>query len=86
MMRVEMDDGLLDVQIYDGMGDAALVKHFMAASSGAPNDLKTYRVRRVRITTEEKVLTSSGVSVPVESAPSAPPSGRHRLTIMLDAF
>ena len=96
----KMDDGLLDVQIYDGMGDAALVKHFMAASSGEPNDLKTYRVRRVRIITEEKVLTNSdmniapeasvvemevipnallvivgngiGVSVPVESAPSAP--------------
>lgn len=96
----KMDDGLLDVQVYDGMGDAALVKHFMAASSGTPNDLKTYRVRRVRITTGEKVLTNSdmniapeasviemevipnallvivgngiGVSVPVESAPSAP--------------
>lgn len=96
----KMDDGLLDVQIYDGMGDAALVKHFKAAASGSPNALKTYRVRRVRITTEEPVLTNSdmniapeqhviemevipkavlvivgngiGLSVPVESAPSAP--------------
>jgi len=96
----KMDDGLLDVQIYDGMSDAALVKHFMAASSGSPDDLKTYRVRRVRITAEEPVLTNSdmnitperheieievvpkalsvivgngiGLSVPVESAPSAP--------------
>jgi diacylglycerol kinase (ATP) len=96
----KMDDGLLDVQIYDGMGHAALVKHFMAASSGSPNALKTYQVRRVRITAEEPVLTNSdmniareqhviemevvpkalsvivgngiGLSVPVESAPSAP--------------
>jgi diacylglycerol kinase family enzyme len=96
----KMDDGLLDVQIYDGMGDAALVKHFMAASSGSPDSLKTYRVRHVRITAEEPVLTNSdmnvtrekhviemevvpgalsvivgngiGLSVPVESAPSAP--------------
>jgi diacylglycerol kinase (ATP) len=96
----KMDDGLLDVQIYDGMGDAALVKHFKAAASGSPNALKSYRVRRVRITSEEPVLTNSdmnitpeqhviemevvpkalsvivgngiGLSVPVESAPSAP--------------
>jgi diacylglycerol kinase (ATP) len=96
----KMDDGLLDVQIDDGMGDAALVKYFMAASSGSPDALKTYRVRRVRITAEEPVLTNSdmnitreqhvvemevvpkallvivgngiGLSVPVESAPSAP--------------
>jgi diacylglycerol kinase (ATP) len=96
----KMDDGLLDVQVYDGMGDAALVKYFMAASSGTPDALKTYRVRRVRITSEEPVLTHSdmniapeecviemevvpkailvivgngiGLSVPVESAPSAP--------------
>jgi diacylglycerol kinase (ATP) len=96
----KMDDGLLDVQIYDGMGDAALMKHFMAASSGSPDALKTYRVRHVRITAEDPVLTNSdmniiperhviemevvpkalsvivgngiGLSVPVESAPSAP--------------
>ena len=96
----KMDDGLLDVHLYDGMGDAALVKHFMAASAASPDTLKTYRARRVRITAEEPVLTNSdmsitpqrhvieievvpgalsmivgngiGLSVPVESAPSAP--------------
>ncbi len=80
-----------------GVNAIALV---MAASSGSPNDLKTYRVRRVRITAEKPVLTNSdmnitpeqhvvemevvpkalsvivgngiGLSVPVESAPSAP--------------
>jgi diacylglycerol kinase (ATP) len=96
----KMDDGLLDVQIYNGMDDAALVKHFMAASSRAPDTLQTYRVRRVRIIADEPVLSNSdmkmtreqrviemevvpkalsvivgngiGLSVPVESAPSAP--------------
>ncbi len=96
----KMDDGLLDVQIYDGMGDAALVKHFKAASSGSPKTLRTYRVRHVRITADEPALINSdmnitherhviemevvpkavsvivgngiGLSVRVESAPSAP--------------
>ena len=97
----KMDDGLLDVQVYDGMGDAALVKHFKAASSGSPLKIKTYQVRHVRITSQEPVLVNSdmnvtpeqhviemevvpaalsvivgngiGLSVPVESAPDAPP-------------
>ena len=96
----KMDDGLLDVQIYDGMGDIALARHFMAAASASPDALKTYRVRRVRITAAEPMLTNSdmqitprqhvveieivpkalkvivgngiGLTVPVESAPSAP--------------
>ena len=59
----KMDDGLLDVQIYDGMGDAALVRHFMAASSGSPDDLKTYRARRVRITADEPVLTNADMNI-----------------------
>jgi diacylglycerol kinase family enzyme len=59
----KMDDGLLDVQIYDGMGDAALVRHFMAASSGSPDALKTYRVRRVRLTADEPVLTNSDMNI-----------------------
>jgi hypothetical protein len=59
----KMDDGLLDVQIYEGMGNAALVKHFMAASSGSPDSLKTYRVRKVRITADEKVLTNSDMNI-----------------------
>jgi len=83
------------------MGDAALVKHFKAASSGSPRELKTYQVRHVRITSDQPVLTNSdmnitpeqhviemevvpgavevivgngiALSVPVESAPDAPP-------------
>ena len=59
----KMDDGLLDVQIYDGMNEASLVKHFIAASSGSPDDLKTYRVRRVRITADEPLLTNSDMRI-----------------------
>ena len=59
----KMDDGLLDVQIYDGMNDAALTKHFMAASSGSPDALKTYRVRHVRITADEPVMTNSDMKI-----------------------
>ena len=61
--EAKMDDGLLDVQIYDGMGDAALVEHFMSASSGSPGPVKTYRVRHVRITAEEPVLTNSDMNI-----------------------
>jgi diacylglycerol kinase (ATP) len=97
----KMDDGLLDVQLYDGMDLAALIKHFKAASSGASDGLKTYRVSKVRITSEEpmpvnadvntvperkviemevipkalSMIVGNGiaVTVPVESAPDAPP-------------
>lgn len=56
----KMDDGYLDVSVYDGMGDAELVGHFHAASAHTPNELKSYRAKRVRITTEDSVLASSG--------------------------
>jgi diacylglycerol kinase (ATP) len=62
----KMDDGLLDVQIYDGMGDAELVKHFKAAASGSPNEIKTYQVRHVRITSDEPVLTNSDMNIAKE--------------------
>ena len=59
----KMDDGLLDVQVYDGMGDTALVGHFMAASSGSPDALKTYRARRIRITADEPVLANADMNI-----------------------
>jgi len=55
----KMDDGWLDVSVYDGMGDADLIRHFMAAGSGRPDDLKIYRARRVRITSDEPMLTNT---------------------------
>lgn len=62
----KMDDGYLDVSVYDGMGDAALVGHFHAAAAHRPDDLKIYRARRVRITTAETVLSSSGGDIAPE--------------------
>lgn len=62
----KMDDGYLDISIYDGMGDAALVRHFLAASSNTPDDLKIYRARRVKITTEETVLANSDMKLTPE--------------------
>jgi diacylglycerol kinase family enzyme len=64
--EAKMDDGFLDVAIYEGMGDAALVSHFYAAASHTPNSLKSYRARSVRITTEESVLAASGGDVAAE--------------------
>ncbi len=98
--QAKMDDGLLDVSVYDGMGDTALIGHFLAAASHKPDDLKVYRARRVRITTEQPELANAdmnissastileievlpgaltmivgngiGLTIPVESAPTAP--------------
>lgn len=55
----KMDDGWLDVSVYDGMGDADLIRHFMAAGSHTPDDLKIYRARHVRITSDEPMLTNT---------------------------
>ncbi len=60
----KMDDGYLDVSIYEGMGDAALFGHFLAASAHRSNGLKVHRARRVRITTEAALHASSELSVP----------------------
>ena len=60
--NAKMDDGLLDVAIYDHMSKPDLLGYFMAASNGArvenPN-VKFYRTRRVRIRTEKPVEVHS---------------------------
>jgi diacylglycerol kinase (ATP) len=61
--NAKMDDGLLDVTVYDGMGDTALMKHFAKAGSKTPAELKTYRARRVRITADEPVPSNSDKDV-----------------------
>ncbi|MEP7027037.1 MAG: hypothetical protein ABI960_00440 [Candidatus Eisenbacteria bacterium] len=48
-----MDDGLLDVHVYDGMGDIALLAHFEAATAGTPDALESYRARKIRISADE---------------------------------
>jgi YegS/Rv2252/BmrU family lipid kinase len=62
----KMDDGWLDVCLYDGMGDAALAKHFMSASLGSPEETKIYRARRVRIVSEKPLLSNSDMSLSPE--------------------
>jgi diacylglycerol kinase (ATP) len=64
--EAKMDDGYLDVSVYDGMGDAALVSHFMAASSHTPDGLKIYRARRMRITSQEEVLANVDMNISSE--------------------
>lgn len=61
--HAKMDDGLLDVYLYDGMGEAALIKAITAASQGEPEDLKCYHARRVRITSDEPVVASAEVEI-----------------------
>ena len=63
-----MDDGFLDVSVYEGMGDDALVRHFRAASSHTPDDLKIYRARRV-------TLTPEGIAPPNGDRTTAPAHG-----------
>ena len=43
----KMDDGYLDIGV-DGMGDAALVKHFMAATRTAPTASRRIAATRMR--------------------------------------
>jgi YegS/Rv2252/BmrU family lipid kinase len=62
----KMDDGWLDVCVYEGMGDASLAKHFMAASLGAPEDTKIYRARKVRITSEQPLLSNTDMDIAKE--------------------
>ena len=59
----KMDDGLLDVQVYDGMDMAALAKHFKAASSDSPEDLKTYRASKVRIKSAEPIPANADMNI-----------------------
>jgi diacylglycerol kinase (ATP) len=61
--EARMDDGFLDVHVYDGMGDAALVKHFSDASSGSPDGLKSYRARRVTITAVEAMASNADMNL-----------------------
>jgi diacylglycerol kinase family enzyme len=49
----KMDDGLLDVVVYDGMSDVQLMKHFIAASKERAESLPIHRARVVRITAEQ---------------------------------
>jgi len=62
----KMDDGLLDVGVYDGLGNAKLVAHFTAASKGSPHNLPMYRARHIVITAERPELTNSDKNITPE--------------------
>ncbi len=62
--EARMDDGLLDISVYDGMGGAALSRHFLVAASGKSDDVVNYRAARVRITTVDPVPTNSDMELP----------------------
>jgi len=54
-----MDDGVLDVRVYDGMGHAELLRHFVAASKGETDEIAVWRARHVRIAADVPLPTNS---------------------------
>jgi len=74
-----MDDGLLDVAVYDGMGTGELIKHLKAMSDGKTERVPTYRTRRVSISCEaalpanadDKELPSERRMIEIEVMPGA---------------
>jgi len=62
----KMDDGLLDVAVYDGLGNTELITHFLAASKGSPHSLTMYRARHVCITADQPEASSSDKDVAPE--------------------
>ncbi len=58
-----MDDGFLDVAVYDGMGNVALAEHFLAAAAGRADAVPCYQARSIRITAEEALPSSADMNV-----------------------
>lgn len=64
----KMDDGWLDVAVYDGLSDAQLAAHFAAAKLGKDSGLvPTYKAKRVRIHTPNEVPINTDMSLPEPS-------------------
>lgn len=62
----KMDDGVLDIAVYDGIGKAELLSYFMSASNGTRTynpKIKFYRSRRVIIRSEKPVDAHSDKDV-----------------------
>jgi len=62
----KMDDGLLDVALYDGMNAGALAQHFLAAGRGESDGLEIHRARRIRITVERPAPSHADTDVVTE--------------------
>ena len=61
----KMDDGLLDVAVYDGMKRGALARHLRAAAAGTDDgQVVSYRARRVRICADAPMPTNSDMALP----------------------
>lgn len=59
----KMDDGFLDVCLYDHMGNAALGSHFVEAASPHPHHVKIVRARKIKITAGDPVLSNSDLTI-----------------------
>jgi YegS/Rv2252/BmrU family lipid kinase len=62
----KMDDGVLDIAVYDGMGKAELLSYFMSASNGTRTynpKIKFYRSRKVVIRSDQPVEAHSDKDV-----------------------
>jgi diacylglycerol kinase family enzyme len=59
----KMDDGYLDVSVYDGMGKVALAEHFLAAAGGEASAVPTYRARGIRIVADTALPSSSDMNI-----------------------
>jgi diacylglycerol kinase (ATP) len=62
----KVDDGMLDVAVYDGMGKAELERHFMAIADGKRIDdshVIFRRARRVRVTADEPLKANADLEV-----------------------
>ena len=74
-----MDDGLLDVAVYDGMDTGELIQHLKAMADGKVERIPTYRTRRVAITCEaglpanadDKELNEERRKIEIEVLPGA---------------
>ena len=74
-----MDDGLLDVAVYDGMDTGELIKHLKVMSDGKVERVPTYRTRRVSIScaaglpanADDKELQSERRVIDIEVLPGA---------------
>jgi diacylglycerol kinase (ATP) len=74
----KMDDGLMDVTVYDGMGEPELIKYLKDLSAGTAERIPSYRTRKVCITSEtpvvgntDKELTPSRRVLEIEILPRA---------------
>jgi diacylglycerol kinase (ATP) len=61
----KMDDGVLDVAVYDGLSEAQLIEHFAAAKLGKDSGMvPTYQAKQVRIAADAKLPTSTDMKHP----------------------